>query len=111
MQYSGTIAGLSALLLAFLLGQSSAQLFRPIRYQFLVTNSAGYLTPIKSVPSDGAQTDHVLSVGDTVYVDCAIKYSDGTVWYRLSDAQGWLKEGEVGPAPFTGQGVPPRCPQ
>lgn len=112
VQYLGVLAGLTALSLAFFVGQWSAQLSQPIRYQFIVANSVGYNTPIRSLPSDGADNGRVVSNGDTVYVDCGIRYTDATVWYRLSDAEGWLKKGEITPAPYTGHSdSPPECPK
>jgi len=99
-----------ALTTAFFVGSSSTGWFRPVRYQFIVTNSDGTVTIIKSVPVEGAQSEHLVTTGQSLSVDCWIKDASGTVWYRLSDQLGWLTEKEIGQAPYTGQGTPPRCP-
>lgn len=103
----GILAVLSALALAFTLG---TQVDRdPVEYPFLVTDSAGYMTPLKSVPYEKASTDHVLTVGDSVLVVCYVDQEDGR-WFKLTGSQGWLHDDEVFAAPHTGLGNPPKCP-
>lgn len=78
-------------------------------YSFVVTNRAGLVTPLKSVPSEGAQLDVVLSTGTHVSVLCQAE-SEGRKWYKLADNRGWLREDEAGPEPFSGEEPPPQCP-
>jgi hypothetical protein len=99
-----------ALMTMFFVGRSSSGWFLPVKYQFIVTNADGTVTIIKSVPYEGAQSGHLVTTGDSLGVDCWTKDSSGTVWYRLSDKLGWLTAKEVGQAPHTGEGSPPRCP-
>lgn len=78
-------------------------------YSFVVTNKAGRVTPLKSVPSEGAQLDNFLPTGTHVAVLCQAE-SEGRKWYKLADNRGWLREDEAGPEPFTGEEPPPLCP-
>lgn len=78
-------------------------------YPFVITNSSGGLTLIKSVPYKNAETDRSLSLGDTVWVECFVDQGDG-LWFKLSDEQGWLRGDELLASPHSGKGSPPRCP-
>ena len=101
------VAGASALSLAFVAGHEYQ--LGPERYAFLVTNSSGPLTSMKSVPLEGAETNRIATPGNRVWVECYINQDDG-LWYRLSDSALWLRESELIPSPHTGEGPPPRCP-
>jgi len=103
----GTTAALSALACSFLIGQE-VQRKQPA-FTFLVTNSGGVLTLARSVPYDDAQTNRTFETGDSVAVECKVLLRD-EIWYKLADGQGWLNEKELMAAPYTGEGVPPRCP-
>jgi len=106
----GGCALVFALTTVFFVGSSSSGWFRPVRYQFIVTNADGTVTIAKSIPYEGAQSDHLFTTGQSLSVDCSIKDAGGTVWYRLSDKLGWLTAKEIGQAPHTGEGSPPSCP-
>jgi hypothetical protein len=104
----GAFAVLIALVIAFMAGQWSAQFLHSASYQFIVT---GGVTPVRALPSDQGGTVSVVEGGDTVYVECGIKYENGSIWYRLSNSSGWLKDSDMVQAPYTGRGSPPECPR
>lgn len=104
---AGTLLVASALALAGMVGYELRS--EPTQYRFLVTNTGGIYTPVKSVPDERAQTDDLLSTGDLVMVECFAEEQDWR-WFRLNERNGWLREDEVMPEPHTGQGSPPRCP-
>jgi peptidoglycan/LPS O-acetylase OafA/YrhL len=103
----GALTIVSALAISFFVGREMRS--GPTQYPFVVTNSSGVYTVVKSVPYEKAQADRVLATGDRVWVDCVVDQQDGR-WYRLTDEQGWLREDELIPSPHSGKGSPPRCP-
>ena len=105
----GTIAGISALVLAFSIGRNTYTVPAPQRYPYIVTSAGGVTTFLKAAPFEPARKDSVVVPGDTVSVDCYVTERDRR-WYRLSDNAGWLRGDELLPAPYTGMGLPPRCP-
>jgi hypothetical protein len=103
----GTVAGMSALGLAFSTGRNSQPSSET--YPFIVTSAGGITTILKAAPFESAQKNSVVTSGDSRSVDCYVTQRDGR-WYRLSENQGWLRGDELVPAPYTGLASPPQCP-
>lgn len=103
----GAIAATAALAASFAIGRHTQG--GPSTYPFVVTGGSGGFALIKSVPEQNAMTGNALDAGTTVEIVCTRELSDA-VWYQLSGSRGWLSEDDAIPAPYSGMGSAPTCP-
>lgn len=102
----GALAAMAALTASFAIGRHTQG--SPSTYPFVVTGEGG-LVLIKSVPAENARTGNTLDTGTTVEIICTRDVSSAT-WYQLSNSRGWLSDDDAVPAPYSGTGSPPTCP-
>lgn len=103
----GAIAAVAGLLASFAIGRHTQG--GPSTYPFVVTAGSGGFALIKSVPERSAMTGKSADAGTTVGIVCTREVA-GAVWYQLAGSQGWLSEDDAIPAPYSGMGSPPTCP-
>lgn len=102
----GALAATSALVASFAIGRHTQG--GPSTYPFVITGEGGFVL-IKSVPDENATTGKSLDAGTTVDIICTAEVG-GANWYQITNSQGWLSEDDAVPAPYSGAGSPPTCP-